>query len=125
MSSKKEIIKSIDDGIKGALEELIKEIPADILASKIYESFGLGVTSDLIENLSKTEYHKEKQEFQLGDTAYMVDEDYRFFEGEVYKIELNDGKYEYTADGADFTNDDIGDWVFTSKEVREMHVMNL
>jgi hypothetical protein len=28
----------------------------------------------------------EKQKFQLGDTAYMIDEDFRCFESEVYRI---------------------------------------
>jgi hypothetical protein len=45
---------------------------------------------------------KNKQEFQLGDTAYMIDEDYRYFEPK-----------------------DIGDWVFTSELYREMHMQNI
>ena len=65
---------------------------------------------------------KEKQEFQLGGTAYMIDEDYRFFEGEVYRIELKDGKFYYETPSCDFEGKDIGDWVFTSELYRELHM---
>jgi len=67
---------------------------------------------------------KEKQEFQLGDTAYCIDEDYRFFESTVYRIELNKEKYFYTSGDADFEFKDIGDWVFTSEIYREIHLEN-
>jgi hypothetical protein len=65
---------------------------------------------------------KEKQEFQLGDTAYMVDEDYRFFEGKVYLIYLKDGKYYYETHDIDFEYKDINDWVFSSELYRELHL---
>lgn len=63
----------------------------------------------------------EKQELQLGDTAYMIDEDYRFFESEVKRIDFDKGKYFYTTNDADFEFKDIGDWVFTSEMYRELH----
>ncbi len=63
-----------------------------------------------------------KQLFQLGDIAYMIDEDYRFFESEVYRIELDNGKYYYTADDCDFEDGDIGNWVFKSEIERELHL---
>lgn len=65
---------------------------------------------------------KEKQKFQLGDIAYMIDEDYRFFESEIWRIELRDGKYYYETYDCDFSNKDIGDWVFKSKTYREVHL---
>lgn len=65
---------------------------------------------------------KEKQEFQLGDTAYMIDEDYRFFESTVYRIELNKGKYYYETSDVDFGYKDIGEWVFKSEQEREMYL---
>ena len=65
---------------------------------------------------------KEKQEFQLGDIVYMIDEDYRFFESEVYRIELRNGKYYYETSDVDFEFKDIGDWVFKSEMYREMHL---
>lgn len=68
---------------------------------------------------------KEKQEFQLGDWAYMIDEDYRFFESEVYGIVLQDGKYYYDTHDCEFEFKDIGDWVFKSEIHREIHSENL
>lgn len=65
---------------------------------------------------------KEKQEFQLGDAAYMIDEDYRFFESEVYSITLKDGKYYYDTHDIDFELKDINDWVFSTEMYREMHL---
>lgn len=61
---------------------------------------------------------KEVQGFQLGDTAYMVDEDYRFFESTVRKIGLEDGQYYYETFDVDFEYKDIGKWVFKSEEER-------
>lgn len=63
---------------------------------------------------------KEKQEFQLGDIAYMIDEDYRFFESEVFRISLEDGEYCYETRDCDFDIKDIGWWVFKSEEDREL-----
>lgn len=68
---------------------------------------------------------KEKQEFQLSDIAYMIDEDYKFFESEVYRIELDNWKYYYTTDEVDFEYKDIGQWVFTSELYREIHMENM
>lgn len=68
---------------------------------------------------------KEKQEFQLGDIAYMIDEDYRFFESEVYRIELRDGKYYYDTHDVGFEYEDIGDWVFKSEMYRELHLESM
>jgi hypothetical protein len=65
------------------------------------------------------------QQFKLGDIAYFMDEDYRFFEGMVYRIELEEEGYSYAAYGCDFESKDIGDWVFTSEIYREIHVQNL
>jgi hypothetical protein len=65
---------------------------------------------------------KEKQEFQLGDTAYMIDEDYRFFESEVHTISLNKEKYYYETGNVDFEYGDIGDWVFKSDTERVLHL---
>lgn len=64
---------------------------------------------------------KPKQEFQLGDIAYMVDSDYRWSESEVHRVELcRDGTIEYSTWDCDFNTDDIGDWVFKSEQDREM-----
>lgn len=65
---------------------------------------------------------KEKQKFQLGDIAYMIDEDYNFFESEVYRIELRNGKYYYETSDVDFELKDIGNWVFESEIYRELHL---
>jgi hypothetical protein len=66
-----------------------------------------------------------KQQFQLGDTAYCIDEDYRFFESIVNRIDLNKGAYFYTTNDADFEPKDIGDWVFTSELYRQIHMQNI
>lgn len=70
-----------------------------------------------------------KQKFQIGDTAYIIDDDYRFFEATVTHIRLitlgkEAGTIEYTAD-CDFTDKYIGSWVFESKLFREIHMENL
>lgn len=59
-------------------------------------------------------------DFNLGDIVYYVDDDYRWFETEVYRIELcNDGTIEYTTDHMDFNTYDVGKWVFKTEEDRE------
>jgi hypothetical protein len=64
---------------------------------------------------------KEKQEFQLGDIAYMIDDDYRFFESEVHRVELcRDGTIEYSTWDCDFNTEDINDWVYKSEQDREV-----
>lgn len=75
----------------------------------------------LIEKANKYEMQRKKQKFQLGDVAYMIDADYGFYECEVYRIDLIDGKYIYTCE-TDFDDDDIGDWVFTSEIERELYL---
>lgn len=70
-----------------------------------------------------------KQKFQIGDTVYMIDDDYRFFEATVTDIRLitlgkEIGIIEYTA-YCDFTDKDIGEWVFESELLREIHMENL
>lgn len=68
---------------------------------------------------------KEKQEFQLGDIAYCIDEDYRYFENEIYQISIDNGKYFYQTHDIDFSFSDIGDWVFKSEVHRKIHLENL
>lgn len=64
---------------------------------------------------------KEKQEFQLGDIAYLVDEDYSWWESEVFRIELTrEGTYLYETRDVDFTAKDINDWVYKSEQNREI-----
>ncbi|WP_259473345.1 hypothetical protein [Clostridium estertheticum] len=83
-----------------------------------------GPCKNFKQDIEKMELNKlkEKQEFQLGDTAYMIDEDYRFFESEVYRIELKDGKYYYDTHDIDFCYEDINDWVFNTEMYREIHL---
>ena len=64
----------------------------------------------------------EKQEFQLGDVVYAIDDDYRFFESMVNRIGLSRGKYYYETSDIDFEYGDIGDWVFKSEQEREMYL---
>ena len=62
----------------------------------------------------------EKQEFQIGDTIYCLDEDFREFEDIVVGIRLEaDGSISYTGEsGWDFFKEDIGEEVFKTKEER-------
>lgn len=62
----------------------------------------------------------EKQEFQIGDTIYCLDEDFREFEDKVVNISLEaDGSISYTADsGWDFFKESIGLEVFKTREER-------
>ena len=69
-----------------------------------------------------------KQEFQIGETAYFIDDDMRFYEERIRKISLSfDSKtIEYeTVDGFEFTKDDINNTVFKSKESRESYLINM
>lgn len=121
----KEELESMEDNKKSRFalrcvekiwKDNIREKLKDICPSPIYDNRTLNI---------KVEYadeEKEFQQFQLGDTAYMIDEDYRFFESEVKRIDLDKGKYFYTTNDADFEFKDIGDWVFTSEMYRELHL---
>ena len=62
----------------------------------------------------------EKQEFQIGETAYLLDS--------IHSISLRyDGKtIEYkTVEGFEFTKEDIGKTVFKSAESRENFIIQL
>ena len=62
----------------------------------------------------------EKQEFQIGDTIYCLDENFRKFEDIVVGISLEpNGSISYTAnEGWDFFKEDIGNGVFKTREER-------
>lgn len=62
----------------------------------------------------------KKQEFQIGDTIYCIDEDFRKFEDIVVNISLeSNGSISYTAnEGWDFFKEDIGNEVFKTEEER-------
>ena len=75
--------------------------------------------------LGLKDINKNKQEFQLGDTAYFIDEDYRNFKCKVWQVEIDNNGYSYRTDDCDFDSSDIGKWVFTSELYREMHIQNL
>lgn len=62
----------------------------------------------------------EKQEFQIGDTIYCLDLDYREFEDIVTHMCLeNDNTIGYRGrDFDDFTKEDIGKCIFKTKEDR-------
>jgi hypothetical protein len=69
--------------------------------------------------------YKEEQEFEIGDMAYMFDEDNIPFESEVHTIILKDGKYYYKTDACDFEKVDIGDCVFLSEASRDVRLENM
>ncbi len=97
-------------------KEVIEKSLKNVCSYPVYDNKKLNI---------KVEYADTKheiQEFQLGDTAYMIDEDYRFYESEVCRVELRDGKYYYDTHDCDFSNEDIGDWVFKSEMYRELHL---
>ena len=61
-----------------------------------------------------------KQVFQLGDSVYMIDEDYNFFEGTIRNIGFEiDNSITYTTEDVDFCARDINNWVFKSELDRE------
>ncbi|HID0768026.1 TPA: regulator [Clostridium botulinum] len=82
---------------------------------------GFNKLKNVIEKANKN----TKQKFQLGDIACMIDEDNNFFESEVYRIELRNGKYYYETSDVDFELKDIGDWVFKSEMYRELHLESI
>lgn len=62
----------------------------------------------------------EKQEFQIGDTIYCIDEDYKEFEDTIKNVFLEvDNTICYTGyDGWDFWKKDIGVTVFKTNKDR-------
>lgn len=91
------------------------EIPRSSICNCCYKNKCLELTLN-------PEKKKEPQEFNLGDTAYMIDEDFKFFESEVYRIELSKGEYLYETSDCDFEFKDIGKWVFKSEMDRQLHL---
>lgn len=65
-----------------------------------------------------------KQEFQVGDTAYIVDEDYNFYEEIVYRIEVWDNIITYETSSVDFIKEDIDNWIFKSEIDRKRRINN-
>lgn len=62
---------------------------------------------------------KNKQDFQLGDLVYWVDEDLKFFESYITKAELCiDKTIDYSTSDIEFNTDDIGVWVFKTEKAR-------
>lgn len=68
----------------------------------------------------------EKQDFQVGDTIYCLDDDFKMFEDIVVTVTLNrDKTIDYTGrDYDDFTKDDIGHRIFKSEEDRLYFLAN-
>lgn len=62
----------------------------------------------------------EKQEFQVGDIVYCIDEDFREFEDKIIQVSLlKDGTLEYTSiNCVEFDKKRIGRYVFKTKEDR-------
>lgn len=62
----------------------------------------------------------EKQEFQVGDTIYCIDDDFKEFEDIVITVTLErDNTIGYVGrDYDDFTKEDIGNRVFKTREDR-------
>ncbi|TCO69531.1 regulator [Marinisporobacter balticus] len=90
-------------------------------------AMGMAQIKKIINKLNaEKETGNEKQEFELGDTAYMIDEDYKCFESTVFRITLNrKGIYDYDTYDADFGARDIGEWVFKSEQEREMYLRTM
>lgn len=64
----------------------------------------------------------DKQEFQIGETVYLLNSDMTLFEEMIQHISLiSDGKtiVYRTTDGFEFTKDNINKTVFKDKESRE------
>lgn len=106
--------------IKKLWERIIKDNLKDICPKPVYDNKLIKVKTKYIDETNKI------QKFQLGDIEYMIDDDYRYFESEVYKIELLDnGEYYYSTGDCDFSYEDIDDWVFESELFRDIHLENL
>lgn len=67
----------------------------------------------------------EKQEFQVGDIVYCIDEDYKGFEDRVVSVSLEgDGSISYTCDeGWEFYKEHIGKEVFKTSEERSNYFL--
>lgn len=103
--------------IRNLWRKIIKEKINDLCPNPTY---GDSIT-DI--NINYFEEDKEHQLFQLGDTAYMIDEDFRFFESIVYKIELSyEGEYYYDSYDMEFSTKDIGKRVFKSEIDRQIYL---
>ena len=68
----------------------------------------------------------EKQEFQIGDIIYCLDEDFRKFEDIVVgiRLEANDSIVYTGKSGWDFFKEDIGEEVFKTREERTDFVLS-
>lgn len=103
--------------IKNMWRKIIKEKISGLCPNPTYGESVTDITVNYFEE------DKEHQIFQLGDTAYMLDEDFRFFESTVYKIELSQkGEYYYDSYDMDFTSEDIGKRVFKSEMDRQIYL---
>lgn len=103
--------------IKNMWRKIIKEKIKDLCPSPTYEDSITDITVNYYEE------DKEHQVFQLGDTAYMIDEDFRLFESTVYKIELSyQGNYYYDSYDMEFTTEDIGKSVFKTELDRQIYL---
>lgn len=70
----------------------------------------------------------EKQEFQIGDTVYLLDCDFSYYEEYINHISLgfNGMTIEYeTVNGMEFTKKDIGKTVFKDEESRESYIIQI
>lgn len=64
-----------------------------------------------------------KQIFQVGDIAYMIDEDFKQYESKVYSVTLERNNIiSYDTYDDDFTDEDIDKRVFKTEEDREIYL---
>lgn len=82
-------------------------------------------SNKILKEKDKSVNKKERQEFHIGDIAYMIDEDFRMFESEVYSVERINGKFTYDTNDCEFTFEDIDKWVFKSELSRDMYLFNV
>lgn len=109
-----EAMKVVEREWKLRFEEKLK----DVLPFPSYVNKKLRLKAEYFED------QKEIQHFQLGDTAYFIDEDCRFFESEVWTIHFSDGRYNYDTRDTDFEHEDVGRWVFKTAQERERFLEN-
>lgn len=101
-------------GVERFWTKILKKKLEDVWPNPIYDNKEINI---------KVEYYEkemEKQEFQVGDMIYCIDEDYREFEDIVVSVELErDRTICYTGDnGWDFFKEDIGKEIFRTREER-------